>query len=82
MFDQRVFFFAKTSSNLISSRSMRESIRSSKDSTPVEEKAVFGDRIEDCPPLTRLESHESALDAFFANLPQGAPHIKVQRISK
>ena len=62
---------------------MRESIsKSSKDSTPVEEKAVFDDRLEDCPPLTRLESHESALDAFFANLPQGAPHIKVQRISK
>ena len=32
--------------------------------------------------LERLESHESALDAFFANLPQGAPHIKVQRITK
>ena len=69
---------------------MRDSIKS-KESSPLTDQPVIpsmsvpvsshGDAVES-PSLERLESHESALDAFFANLPQGAPHIKVQRITK
>ena len=73
---------------------MRESIKS-KESSPLADQPVVipsvnvvpvsssrDDSAVESPSLERLESHESALDAFFANLPQGAPHIKVQRITK